>query len=69
MLKKVSVITDGFILRADALSDGEAAMVSLTNVVDDVEGETVEVVASAEELREMIGAMTYILETLVNAME
>ncbi|KAA0941585.1 hypothetical protein FQ087_20730 [Sporosarcina sp. ANT_H38] len=65
MLKKVSVITEDFILNVDALSPSDNAIISLVGVVDGEEKDVVEVVASPEELKEMIGAMTYILDSLV----
>lgn len=65
MLKKVSVIAEDFVLNAEALSEGEMAMISLIDVVEGEEKDVIEMVVSPDELREMIGAMTYILESIL----
>ena len=64
MLKKVSVIAEDFSLNADVLSDGDVAMINLRSISDGVEKEIIEVVASPEELRAMVEALTYILKSM-----
>ncbi|MDW0113812.1 hypothetical protein QT711_11495 [Sporosarcina saromensis] len=75
MLKKVSVTGEDFTLNVEGLSDNDIATISLVSYLKDEKKstknniilepkDTAEVYVSPDELREMIDAMTYILEMI-----